>query len=115
MKKPNNALGQFEHLVLTAVAVLGDEAYGLAIQAEVEEFYSGTEVNLGSVYVTLERLELKGYVKSRYTESRSQQDGRSRRGFSLLKAGELALKESINIQLRSHSRLARKLKWKPIM
>src|ERR1051326_4932425 len=66
--KPNNVLGHFEHLVVTAIASLtseDSEAFGLAIRDVVEELYGGeTEVNLGSIYATLERLEDKGYAKS---------------------------------------------------
>ena len=52
-------LGGFELLVLLALIRLGDEAYGVPISQAIEES-SGREVALGSVYVTLGRLEEKG-------------------------------------------------------
>jgi PadR family transcriptional regulator len=106
-KKPNNALGQFEQLVLTAVVALGDEkAYGLAIQRKVTELYGGDkEVNLGAVYVTLDRLEVKKYVKSWYTDPLPERGGRSRHCYSVLPDGKRALQESIAVQQRSFALL----------
>ena len=52
-------LGGFELLVLLALIRLGDEAYGVPISEAIEES-SGKEVAIGSVYITLERLETKG-------------------------------------------------------
>ena len=114
--KPNNALGQFEQLVITAIIALGDNAYGLAIQAKLSEYYRDKEVNLGSVYVTLERLEDKGYVSSKFSDPIPERGGRSRRLFRLLPAGQRALQESVTIQVRSQKSIApfwRKLKWSP--
>ena len=116
LTKPNNSLGQFEQLVLTAVVALRDDAYGLAIQGKVTELYNGKPVNLGSVYVTLDRLEDKGFVESWFTEPLPERGGRSRRCFGLLPLGDRALKESVSIQKRSHEALAafwRLGKWKP--
>src|SRR5882672_2621981 len=114
--KPNNALGQFEQLVITAIIALGDNAYGLAIQAKLSEYYRDKEVNLGSVYVTLERLEDKGYVSSKFSDPIPERGGRSRRLFRLLPTGQRALQESVSIQVRSQKSIAafwRKLKWSP--
>jgi transposase len=57
-------LGGFELLVLLALIRLGDDAYGVPISEAIEES-SGRAVALGSVYITLERLEQKGLVSSR--------------------------------------------------
>ena|SRR2546422_5404065 len=114
--KPNNALGQFEQLVVTAIIALGDNAYGLAIHAKVKEFYRDKFVNLGSIYVTLERLEEKGFVGSTFSDPIPERGGRSRRIFRLMPAGQRALQESVSIQVRSQKSIAafwRKLKWNP--
>ena len=60
-------LGTFEQMVLTAVLALRDEAYGLAIHAKATEL-AGRPMNVGSVYVTLDRLRKKGYLTSKLTE-----------------------------------------------
>ena len=63
MAKPDS-LGQFEQLVLTAILTRGDDAYGVSIHSKVEELARPKAVSLGAVYVTLDRLEDKGLVKS---------------------------------------------------
>jgi PadR family transcriptional regulator PadR len=70
-------LGGFELLVLLALMGLGDEAYGVPISEAIEES-SGREVALGSVYITLERLELKGFVSSRLGEPTPERGGRAK-------------------------------------
>ena len=67
-------LGGFELLVLLALIKLGDEAYGVPISEAIEDS-SGKEVAMGSVYITLERLERKGFV----TSTLGEPDSRTRR------------------------------------
>ena len=50
----------FEQSILAAVAALGEDAYGLAIYNKLFEFED--DPNQGSMYVTLDRLERKGYL-----------------------------------------------------
>ena len=100
--KPNNALGQFEQMVMTTIIALGDNAYGLAIQRKLTELYGdGKEVNLGSVYVTLDRLEAKTFVESWFTQPLAERGGRTRRCYKVLPEGKRALQEAIAIQQRS--------------
>ena len=73
-------LGGFELLVLLALIRLGDEAYGVPISAAIEES-SGREVALGSVYITLDRLERKGLVSSRLGEPTAERGGRAKTYF----------------------------------
>ena len=60
-------LGEFELVVLLAVLRLGDEAYGVTIMREIEE-RTGRSASRGAVYITLERLEKKGYLKSHFAD-----------------------------------------------
>ena len=60
-------LGSFELLVLLALIRLGDDAYGVPISDTIEES-SGREEAIGSVYITLDRLEARGMVSSRLGE-----------------------------------------------
>ncbi|MFB6083051.1 MAG: PadR family transcriptional regulator [Halorientalis sp.] len=53
-------LTAFQRDVLYVLAGL-DEAYGLAIKAELEEYYEG-EVNHGRLYPNLDDLVERGYV-----------------------------------------------------
>jgi len=84
-------LGEFEELILTAVAILNDEAYGNAIVKELEE-QIGRQVNLGGVHVTLYRLEDKGYIKSRVGGATSERGGRRKRFYSITSSGVVLLR-----------------------
>ena len=88
MNKPDT-LGQFEQVILTAVASLED-AYGVTILKKVEEL-GGKPVKFGSVYTTLDRLEEKGYLFSWMSEPTAERGGRSKRynAWSLLKLTRL--------------------------
>ncbi|MCW5912880.1 MAG: PadR family transcriptional regulator [Cyclobacteriaceae bacterium] len=84
-------LGEFEELVLTIVGILGEEAYGNAIVAEIKERL-GREVNLSAVHVTLYRLEDKGFLKSRMGGATNARGGRRKRIFTITNAGLAMLK-----------------------
>ena len=58
-----NYLGEFEQIVLLAVARLGDKAYGVPIRREITE-RAGRGTSVGALYSTLDRLETKGFVHS---------------------------------------------------
>src|ERR1700681_5040404 len=79
-------LGGFELLVLLALIRLADEAYGVPISDAIEES-SGREVALGSVYITLERLEQKGFVSSRLGEPTPERGGRAKTYFHITAKG----------------------------
>ena len=71
-------LGEFEHLVLLAILRLGDGAYAPAILDEIER-RTGRPPSAGSVYVTLDRLEEKGLIRSRLDAAHDDRGGRPRR------------------------------------
>ncbi len=79
-------LGGFELLVLLALIGLHDEAYGVPIAEAIEET-SGRDVALGSVYITLERLERKGLVTSRLGEPTASRGGRAKTYFRITPKG----------------------------
>jgi PadR family transcriptional regulator PadR len=79
-------LGGFELLVLLALVRLADEAYGVPIARAIEES-SGRDVAMGSVYVTLERLERKGLVTSRLGEPTPERGGRAKTYFRITARG----------------------------
>ena len=93
MAKPDS-LGQFEQLVLTAILSLDDDAYGVTIHAKVEELSNPKPVSLGAIYVTLDRLEEKGLVRSKLSEPTAERGGRAKRCYHLEALGERALRES---------------------
>ncbi len=93
MEKPTG-LGQFEQLVLTAILRLKEDAYGVTIHAKVKELAEPKAVSLGAIYVTLDRLEDKGYLASWLSEPTPERGGRAKRCYRLEGLGERALRES---------------------
>lgn len=79
-------LGEFEELVLMMVGILGEDSYGNAIVAEINQRL-GREVNLSAVHVTLYRLEDKGFVKSTMGGATQTRGGRRKRIFHLTNTG----------------------------
>lgn len=71
-------LGEFEYLLLTAAARLGDEAYGAAIRQEIEEA-TGKPCSIGALYTTMDRLEAKGLLQTWMGEATPQRGGRAKR------------------------------------
>ena len=76
---------------MLAVIRTHPEAYGMNVRRELEKV-TGREVTIGSVYITLDRLEAKGLVAS--TRAASQADAGSRRVFSVTEIGARALSET---------------------
>ena len=78
-------LGGFELLVLLALIRLADEAYGVPISEAIEE--SVADVAIGSVYITLDRVEQKGLVRSRLGEPTAERGGRAKTSFHITPKG----------------------------
>jgi PadR family transcriptional regulator len=87
-----SALGEFEQVVLLAVLRLDDEAYAVSIGDEILRC-TGRSVSRGSIYITLDRLETKGYLKSRLADPTPERGGRAKRYYSLRPRAIEALKE----------------------
>ena len=85
-----DSLGEFEHLVVLALLRLEDRAYGVTVRQEIE-FRTKREVSIGAVYATLDRLEAKGYVKSRCGDPTPERGGRSKRFFRVTTKGVAAV------------------------
>jgi PadR family transcriptional regulator PadR len=86
-------LGEFEHVVLLSILRLDDEAYAVSIRDEIARC-TGRDVSRGSVYITLDRLETKGYLRSRLADATPERGGRAKRYYALRPRAVEALKES---------------------
>ena len=86
-------LAEFELYVMSALSLLGDDAYGVTIRQEIEK-RAGRRVAIGAVYATLSRLADKGDVAFRVSDPRPVQGGRSRKHARLTPAGHRALRAS---------------------
>jgi DNA-binding PadR family transcriptional regulator len=85
-------LGEFEHVVLATAVSLGDDAYGAELIREIEK-RTGRSVTSGSLYVTLDRLEDKGLIRSRMGDPDPRRGGRPKRFAIPTPEGMRALKE----------------------
>ena len=86
-------LGAFEELVLLAVGVLDDDAYGVSIKAEIES-RTGRTSSIGAMHSALSRLEEKGFIRSHEGGATASRGGRRKRYFQLTGAGKAALVRS---------------------
>lgn len=92
-------LGEFEHIVVLALLRLEDRAYGVTVRQEIQS-RTNRDVSIGAVYATLDRLETKGYVKSRRGDPTPERGGRSKRFFRVTAEG-LAAVDRTQSALRS--------------
>lgn len=97
MKKTK--LGEFEELVLLTVVVLQDEAYGVAIKAELEERLNET-LSVGSIQSALKRMEEKGFLTSEFGESTLKRGGKRKRIYTSTPYAQRILKEMKDVRAR---------------
>ncbi len=83
-------IGEFEELVLLTIASLGEDAYGVSIQENIEKI-SNRSISIGALYSTITRLEEKGLTKSWLGEPTQERGGRRKRYFEITHQGKLSL------------------------
>ncbi|MFC2158316.1 PadR family transcriptional regulator [Acidobacteriota bacterium] len=85
-------LSRPEELILLAVWKMDDDPYGVNIRRFVMDL-TGKYWSIGSIYVPLDRLEDKGYLKSFLADPTPERGGKSKRFYELTKAGMTQLEE----------------------
>jgi PadR family transcriptional regulator PadR len=85
-------LGEFEYLLITAAASLGENAYGAAIRHEIASA-TGRNCSIGALYTTIDRLETKGLLKTWMGEATPQRGGRAKRMVRVTPKGVQAAKD----------------------
>lgn len=90
-------LGEFEEVVLLTIALLYDDAYGVAVVEELSQRLQ-RPMSLGVVHRTMQRLEEKGLVRSHFGEATAERGGRRKRMFSVTADGEQSLREARRIR-----------------
>ena len=80
-------------MVLLAIAHLGADAYGIPIVQEIER-RTGRRVARAAVYITLRRLEEKGFISSWMSDPTPERGGKPRRHVTLEAQGAKALREA---------------------
>jgi DNA-binding PadR family transcriptional regulator len=91
---PAPILGEFEQLVLLALLRLGRDAYGAAVSLEIEE-HTGRTVSVSAVHTTLDRLEEKGFIRSRLGDPTPQRGGKRKRLYEVQPSGVRALQYAL--------------------
>ena len=84
-------LGEVEQLVLLAILRIGEGAYAVPIREELQR-NGRVSLSRGTIYVTLDRLERKGYVRSWFDDPTPEPGGKARRCFRLERDGMAALR-----------------------
>jgi DNA-binding PadR family transcriptional regulator len=79
-------IGEFEELTLLAVRALDPPVYAVPIQRFIAEV-TGRDVVMGAVYASLDRLELKGWVRSTLGASTPERGGKRKRLFAVTHEG----------------------------
>lgn len=83
-------LGEFEELVMIAIAIMNNNAYSIAIKDEIESRMART-VSMGALHTALRRMESKGYLRSFSGEVTEDRAGRPRQYFEITATGKKAL------------------------
>jgi DNA-binding PadR family transcriptional regulator len=86
-------LGTFEQLVLSAILQVGEGAYPPLVLTWIEDA-TDRSVNRGSLYVTLDRLERKGLLRSRKGHGHDGREGKPKRFLEVTRDGRAALREA---------------------
>ncbi len=92
-------LGAFEEIVLLAIGMLGENAYGVTIKELIEE-QTKHKPSVGSLHSALYRLEKKGFVDSHESGATSERGGRRKRFYKITALGKEKLVKAH--ELRNH-------------
>lgn len=87
-------LGEFEQVVMLGVLHCGADAYGVPVWREIEA-RARRAASIAAVYKTLDRLEVKGYVRSHVGEPTAARGGRAKRVYQLTPPGLRTLTASL--------------------
>ena len=90
-------LGEFEELVLLAVASLQSEAYGVEIKRELEVRLKET-LSVGSIQSALKRMEEKGFLTSQFGDATAKRGGKRKRIYSTTSYARRVLEEMREIR-----------------
>jgi len=90
-------LTRAEELILLAIWRLEKDAYCVPILDQVQEV-SGKKWTLGSIYITLHRLEKRHYVQSELGAPTTERGGKSKRFYTVTSEGVEALRATRSVE-----------------
>ena len=91
-------LGEFEELLLLAAQALADDECSVVAIQQYLERITERRVSLGAVYAGLDRLELKGCVRSALGEATRQRGGKRKRIFSVTSEGKRVARDARRVR-----------------
>jgi len=94
-------LGEFEEVVMLTIAILYDDAYGMAIKRDIETRLD-RKVSIGALQSALKRLVDKGYLDYNDDAPSPERAGRPKRFYNLTVLGK---------QVIRHARETRNALW----
>ncbi len=83
-------IGEFEELVLLITAILNGNAYGVGVMDEIAA-RTNRRINISAVHTALDRLEKKGFLRSRVGGATAERGGRRKRYFEVTHLGVQAI------------------------
>ncbi len=90
-------LSRSDEILMLAILRLKENAYGVTIIKEVQE-RTGKKLTFGSLWVSLDILNKRGFVKKRMADPTPQRGGRSKIYYSLPPKGIRALEDAREFQ-----------------
>lgn len=92
-------LGEFEELVMLAIAALQEEAYGLGIKKELEE-QTNRSVAISAVHTACNRLEIKGLLTADFGDKSETRGGKRKKIYTVSLKGQQALNDARQLRER---------------
>lgn len=90
-------IGEFEELILLAVATLSPNAFGFSILEQLEEA-TGRNLSVTSLHASLNRLQVKGFLSSSFGEPTKVRGGKRKKFFDLTPSGAETIKKAREIR-----------------
>lgn len=91
--------GEFEELTLLAIRALDPPVYAVPIQRFIADA-TGRDVVMGAVYAALDRLEVKGWVRSSLGASTPERGGKRKRLYAITREGAQVLNDLRRVRER---------------
>ncbi len=90
-------LGEFQEIVLLAILILEEDAYGVRIQEEIGK-QMNREVSRGALHTALTRLLDKGFLTAEMGEALPERGGRRKKIYQVTNVGKESLKEARSLR-----------------
>lgn len=98
------SLGEFEEMILLAVAAQHDQAYGVSIKEALEETME-KKINISAIHVALKRMDEKGYVNSRFGGITQDRGGRRKKFYVITALGKKMLDQQYEIRTSMYQKI----------